>query len=351
MFNPKPVHIDVNRSLQYMKSFLSFYWSKKRLNILLVLGCMVFGGVAAFLQKPAYRAICSFVLEEKSGSASSLSNIASQFGVDLGALSGGSNSLFSGDNIIDIMTSESIINEVLLTEYDSTNLMANTYIESVGLRKKFGWTNILKKISFTTGEDVGRKNLLKDSILHELALMIQKKQLAVERINKKGTMFKVQVESKDRYFAEIFTKRLVEKTILLYTGIKTKNITANIEKLESRADSLRALVNAKAFQSYSSAVLNANEVYKNSKTNIEINQRDKMVAFEIYTEVVKNLEASKMSLMNETPIIQIIDKPEQPLKNIHLNGLVLWLLISILGVGMTFVIAYILYNPENSTAP
>ena len=344
MFDPKPVHIDLNHSLRYFKNFLSFYRARSKFNLLTIIIILVFGSVWAFLQKPNYRAICSFVLEEKSSSASNLSNIASQFGVDLGALSGGSNSLFAGDNIIDIMSSAAIIEDVLLTKFDSTNFLANVYIESIGLRKKFGWSKILKNVSYSAVNNAEEKNLLKDSILHELSTKIRKEQLVVERLNKKGTIFKVQIESQDKYFAEIFTKRLVEKTILLYTGLKTKNISSNIQKLENRADSLRHIVNAKAFQSYSSAVLNPNEVYKNSQTNIEINQRDKIVAFELYTEVMKNLEASRMSLMNEAPVIQIIDKPEQPLRNTKLSIITIILVSITVGIFTTILIAYINYD-------
>lgn len=346
MFDPKPVQIDVYQSLNYFKKFFSYYRERKNFNTLTIIIILIVGSVWAFWQRPNYRAVCSFVLEEKTSSSSNLSNIASQFGVDLGALSGGSNSLFAGDNIIDIMSSAAIIEDVLLTNFDSSNLLANAYIESIGLRKKFGWSNILKNVSYNLIDKSRQNSLLKDSVLHELSTKIRKEQLLVERLNKKGTIFKVQLESRDKYFAEIFTKHLVEKTILLYTGIKTKNISSNIQKLESRADSLRRIVNEKAFRSYTSAVLNPNEVYKNSQTNIEINQRDKIVAFELYTEVMKNLEASRMSLMNETPVIQIIDKPEQPLRNTNLSIFTIIFVSISVGIFTTILLAYISFDPN-----
>ena len=58
-----------------------------------------------FFQKPAYEARVSFILEEKSSSLSSgLSGIASSFGIDIASMSGGG-TLFSGDNILDILQS------------------------------------------------------------------------------------------------------------------------------------------------------------------------------------------------------------------------------------------------------
>jgi uncharacterized protein involved in exopolysaccharide biosynthesis len=344
MFDPKPVKIDLDKIMYNIKSFFSIYFRKTKLNTIIIVGALFTGSIWSYFQKPNFRAICSFVLEEKSNSASNLSNIASQFGVDLGALSGGSNSLFAGDNIIEIMSSNLVIEEVLLEKFDNRDLLANKYIQSVGLRKKFGWSKVLSGVSFSIHHFSEPRQLIKDSILHELAIQIKKENLTIERLNKKGTIFKVQLESHDKYFAEIFTKKLVEKTILLYTGIKTKNICLNINKLQSRADSLRRVVNSKAFQSYSSAVLNPNEVYKSSQTNIEINQRDKIVAFELYTEVMKNLEASKMSLMSETPIIQIIDSPEQPLRDTNLTALFIILISFLVGVFVSLISAYIRYD-------
>jgi len=43
--------------------------------------------------------------------------------------------------------------------------------------------------------------------------------------------------------------------------------------------------------------------------------RNRTVAFTLYGEVVKNLETLKISLVNQTPIIQVLDLPQFPLNN------------------------------------
>src|SRR5689334_14472354 len=65
-----------------------------------------------YRQKPKYKAEITFILEEKSSSNSNLAGLASQFGFNVGSLSGGS--MFSGDNILNILTSKKIVQEVLL---------------------------------------------------------------------------------------------------------------------------------------------------------------------------------------------------------------------------------------------
>ncbi|NCA31125.1 MAG: hypothetical protein EBS93_10480, partial [Chitinophagia bacterium] len=41
--------------------------------------------------------------------------------------------------------------------------------------------------------------------------------------------------------------------------------------------------------------------------------RDKTVSSTLYAEVVKNLETLKLSLINQTPVIQVLDTPKFPL--------------------------------------
>ena len=47
--------------------------------------------------------------------------------------------------------------------------------------------------------------------------------------------------------------------------------------------------------------------------NSTIEARDQALSGTIYSEVLKNLEISKASLLQETPTIQIVDGPDTPL--------------------------------------
>jgi uncharacterized protein involved in exopolysaccharide biosynthesis len=51
----------------------------------------------------------------------------------------------------------------------------------------------------------------------------------------------------------------------------------------------------------------------------------------MYLEIVKNLELSKLTLLNQTPIIQIIDKPILPLEEEFKSKTTLGLLGAFLG--------------------
>ena len=57
----------------------------------------------------------------------------------------------------------------------------------------------------------------------------------------------------------------------------------------------------------------------------------------MYLEIVKNLEISKITLLNQTPIIQIIDKPILPLQIEKKSMAVLGLLGAFLGGFLSLV--------------
>ena len=51
----------------------------------------------------------------------------------------------------------------------------------------------------------------------------------------------------------------------------------------------------------------------------------------MYLEIIKNLEISKMTLLNQTPIIQIIDKPILPLQEDRISNILGGILGGLLG--------------------
>ena len=125
----------------------------------------------------------------------------------------------------------------------------------------------------------------------------------------------------------------------MYIDIKTRNLTGNIVKLEKRADSLRQLFGSKSRQSYEQQILDANEAFKLNLANTEISQRDKSVIFEIYAEVMKNLEVSRMLLINQTPVIQVLDSPKDPLVDVRMPLLKLLAIAFVLSVAAGILLA------------
>lgn len=339
MFDPQPIRIDTDQIKGLISQFL--HHIRKKLGIVLVV--IALGISASFIwhwrSTPAYEAKCSFVLEEKSGGGSGIAGIASQFGFDLGSLGGGSGNFFSGENINDIIGSSTVMDEVLLSKVDGAKTLADVYLDASGMRSAYGWKDKLKDFSFANPVISPEASQLRDTTLMVIREKIRDKSLMIDRTSKKGSIFSVQVKSSSPKFAKLFTERLVSVTSNMYIDIKTRNLSGNIRKLEKRADSLRQLFGSKSRESYSQQILDANEAFKLNLANTEISQRDKSVIFEIYAEVMKNLEVSRMLLINQMPVIQVLDSPKDPLVDIRMPLFKLLVIAFVLSMAVGILLA------------
>jgi hypothetical protein len=334
MFDPQPIRIETAE----IKNLIDGIKSKLLKGKFIIIGTTLVFFLAAIawrlLSTPSYIAKCTFVLEEKGGGGTGLSGLASQFGLDLGALGGGSGNFFSGENINDIIASSTIMEKVLLSKADDAVSLADHYLDASGMRNAMGWNGQLTSLSFSKTASSLDEQRLRDTVLMVIQKKIKEKNLIIDKTNKKGTIFGVEVKSSDPHFAKLLTERLVSVTSEMYIDIKTRNLTSNITKLERRADSLRQLFGDKSRQTYSLQILDANEAFKSNLSMAEISQRDKTVIFELYAEVMKNLEISRMMLINQTPVIQLLDRPREPLVDTRFSILI----VSVIGLAIGFLL-------------
>lgn len=336
----QPTTVALSQFLAEAKAMGQYWWNMRKL---IVLALLLVNGVAAlysFLQKQQYEAEVSFILEEKSaGGGGSLSGIASQFGIDLGGLGAGG-SIFSGDNILDILRSRHIVEKVLLSKIDSSKglsseTLADLYLPQ--LRKK------VPAVSYNNVVYPKPMTRLQDSVLYFIFDQIVQKNLVVDRVNKKGSIIKATVVTQSETFSKIFSDRLVHETIQLYVDQKTSLSNRNIARLEKRADSLLRILNNKSYQSASLQILDANTAFRSTAVPVELSQREKTISFALYSEVVKNLEASRMSLASQTPIINMLDTAKYPLLNRKKSIVLILAAASALVVFFSVVIAFFFY--------
>jgi hypothetical protein len=271
-----------------------------------------------FWQRPSYEARVSFILEEKSsGLSGGLSGIASSLGVDVSALSGGGN-LFSGDNILEILTARKILTDVLLSKVDSTKgdrsaSLMDLYFSFAHLT---GGKRDLDTFYFGYTHDPLLRSRTHDSLMGlACERLIKKQQLQAARVNKKGSIIEVRVVSPDQTFSKLMAERVVAQTKQLYISVKTGYMAANVAKLEAKADSIVAMANRRSYQTAGLQVLNANEAYRTAEVPAELSQRDRLVNNTLYAEILKNLETARMALASQTPVIQLLDTPVYPLQD------------------------------------
>lgn len=279
-------------------------------------------------KKPDYTATCTFVLEEasKGGALGQYAGLASLAGIDLGgALGGGGGGIFQGDNIIELYKSRLMIEKTLLSKVNINNkdiLLIDRYINSKHLRKKWKSYDDIDTINFNG--DPAKFNRHQDSIISDLTRIFNKKYLAVAKPDKKLSIIQVVFISTDEIFAKEFTNKLVENVNEFYVQTKTKKSNQNVAVLQRQADSVRRILDS-SISGVASAIdasPNPNPLLVSLRVPSQKKQIDVQASTAVYSEVVKNLEISKITLRQDKPLIQIIDSPILPLKDNHVGKVV-----------------------------
>ncbi|WP_158828333.1 Wzz/FepE/Etk N-terminal domain-containing protein [Mucilaginibacter lacusdianchii] len=288
--------------------------------IAIIIGCVA-GVFYASFKHYIYTAKCTFVLEEGESQSKlrSYSGIASMMGID----AGGSSGLFQGDNIIELYKSRSMIEKTLLsraTIKGKPQLLIDRYIEANGLRKFWAEKDpAVKNIQFDT--DKARFTIKHDSIITQVVNDINKNYMEVERPDKNLNIINVTVKGGDEPFVKEFNDRIVTNVNAFYVQTKTKKILDNIALLKRQTDSLRNAMSSsmRGVAAAADANPNPNPALQSLRVPSQRRQVDVQANQTIYAEAVANLEVSKMSLRNESPLIQIIDSPLYPLEKAKLS--------------------------------
>ena len=318
-----------------VRSFLGYLQKKWWLLLLIGLTGAGLGAIYYYRQKPKYEAVTTFILEDKSAGGNGLSGLASQFGFNMGGLDGGS--IFSGDNILDILRSKKIVGKVLLSPVDSaTNAksLADLYVEFTGLKRRWEEKSGLVGINFSSQKATLSPKA--DSLLNGIYDQLIKDNISIDRYNKKGSIIKVQVTAANDLFARLMSERLVDEAGKLYLDIRIGTSQENIRQMQRRSDSLLVLLNRKSFAAAAGQPLDLNPAMRTAVVPVEIANRDKTVLATLYAEIIKNLEASKLLLSQQTPVIQLLDKPGYLLTD-RRKGLLFLMVVACVAAALLYI--------------
>ena len=312
--------ISVKELLFHVKTLVNYLASKWIIIICFGLFGALLGYGYASVKKPVYTASTTFVLEDAGGGSSSalgnLGGLASMAGIDLG---GGGGGIFQGDNIFELYKSRTMIEKTLLSEVShdgKSDFLINYYIEFNGLKKK---DRNFEKINFKGANSASR---LKDSIINVVVDDIRRNYLFVGKSDKKTSIIKVEIKSKDEYFAKSFNDLIVRNVNDFYVQTKTKKSMDNVDILQQKVDSVRRVMNGSIYSAAIAADQTPNLNPTRQVQRVAPIQRSQFSAETnkaILAEIVKNLEMSKIALRKETPLIQVIDNPVFPLEKTELG--------------------------------
>lgn len=248
--------------------------------------------------------------QEKSNRYSPLMQIIGQFGI-----AGGSESV-NAEKIIELLFTRLIIGNTLFktdTINSQPDLLINHFV------KEFNWYGDkidLQKIEFKP-KKTEAYTIEENKIIQDIYKEITEHHLTA------GVSDNGIVEVNYKSISEPFSKKYLDN---LYETISEYYISKTNEKqretydiVKYYNDSLRtALRKAEAEW----AILSDKNVFK-VKNEGRLNQLRKTHELEAlnvaYTESVKNMELAKFNLINQTPILQLIDSPVFPLKENKTN--------------------------------
>ena len=302
------------QKIQEWVAFLKTQWK-------LIMGIAAIGSIIGFVyasfQKPSYQAITTFVLEEDKGGGGlgGAMGLASSFGFDL---VGGGGGLFSSSNIIELMKSRLVVEKTLLNTVQiggKEMSLADYYIQVNALKEGWAKNPALANISFPAHPDRTKFSLEQDSILQTISADLTKNNLTIVQKDKKVSIISLTVKSENELFSKLFCEQLLKETSDFYIETKSKKARLNVDILQHQADSIRAELNS-AITGVAVAtdnVYNLNPAFNVKSSPSKRKQVDVQANTAILTQLVAQLELSKVNLRKETPLVQLIDRPILPL--------------------------------------
>jgi uncharacterized protein involved in exopolysaccharide biosynthesis len=301
------------QKLQEWIAYLKTQWK-------LIIGIAALGGIIGFayasFQKLTYLATTTFVLEEDKGSGGGALGLASSFGFDLG---GGGGGLFTSSNIIELMKSRLVVEKTLLNpvQVEGKEIsLADYYIQINKLNEVWAKKQSLPNINFPVNADRTKFSLLQDSILQTISAGLTKENLTILQKDKKVSIISLTVKTESELFSKLFCEQLLKETSDFYIETKSKKSRLNVDILQHQVDSIRAELNSAitGVATASDNVYNLNPALNIKRTPSTRRQIDVQANTAILTQLVAQLELSKVSLRKETPLVQLIDRPILPLE-------------------------------------
>jgi uncharacterized protein involved in exopolysaccharide biosynthesis len=325
--------------LSETKKFLFSKW--KIFLLYAILGALA-GVLLSRFKTAKYTAKSTVIIGSSKGGLGGALRMAQSFGLGIGG--GGDGATFSTENAPDIVKSNRIITNTLLTDVEiegRKDKLANFYLDWFGVREN--WVEKGKKhlIKFKfTGKEAYKLSYREDSIMSTLINKVTAKALEVKGDIKTGIV-DISYSSINEKFTYYFSKELLNAVSHFYLDESVEKEKQTFKRMEDKTDSIytemitreRALARIKD-QS------NGNVMMQGMVTQMQL-QRDIEILNVMYSLALKNLEMSKLTMTEKQPAFQIVDKPVLPLLRSGLSpifaGVGLAILFVVLGVGYQLV--------------
>lgn len=315
---PQDDDLSLKEIVHTIQDYYTYLKSNKKYIVVLVLVGALLGLAYASLKSPIYTASLSYAVEEGKSAGGNLSGIASSFGLNIGG--GGNSGVFAGNNLMALYKSRSMVEQTLLAPVmvDNKSLsLAEYYIQDKNWRENWQEKPELNQsLRFPPQANRALFSRSQDSILGLIYKQLTKEQLRVEQKDDQVSIGTISLTHPDEYFAQQFTLALTETVTDFYVETKSKRSKENLDILQHQTDSIRMALNQsiKGVAVANDNTFGLNPAYNVKRVPSAKEQVDVQANTAILEELVKQTELAKVSLRQQTPLIQVIDRPILPLE-------------------------------------
>lgn len=310
--------ITLKELIEKLLEFWRELWAKKWWIIALTIPIMAYFGYRAQKAEVTYTAQLTYLLNDGSGGGGALGGILGSFGLG----KGGKVNL---DRIVELSRSRNIIQKVLFTSVEldtfpgKTDFIANHLIQLYELdkewtNKKKDWTGFrftsdsvasfdkdaLGALKMLYGKVVGGKNV--------------KNPVFSNGFNEDTGILTISSTTVDEELSILFSNLVYQELKKYYTESSTKGNQNTFEFVESKTDSVFALLRNKEFQLSKFNDSHRNLTDPNLLTQKRLLETEILKLKTMYAEATKNRELADFSLASGKPDIAIIDEPLPPIE-------------------------------------
>ena len=310
-----------------LSDYKIYLFSKKFVIISVSVIFFLLGIVSKSFSDKQYTAELTFVVEGANGNnlLGPMSGMASQFGVDIGGVS---STVFSQNNILKFLKSRGVVEAALMQSRKinkTDDLLIEHYLNHNKIKDYWNSNDDINPVSF---HGVFSKD--NDSVSGNIWRSIIEDKLMV-KLADEANIITLSYTSVSEEFAKTFVEVLIEQLSKMYVTHQTAQASNTLDFLSSRSDSV--FMELEIAEEEFAKVKDINQrIIKSSGRLKELQlMRRVEVLNTMYLEIIRNLEISKITLLKQTPIIQIIDKPILPLKVEKYSIILFGLLVAFLG--------------------
>ena len=324
----------------------------KKMVILFVAFAALFGVVVAFSIPKEYKSKVMLAPESASGSnfTSNISSLASMVGMDLSF--GSDNDAIYPEIYPDLMGSMEFLFQLFPIKVQSKDGKINTtlYEYEKKYQKSPLWnypkeqlSNWIKNLKPQEGKPQKSNYFAPTKEEYDIADAISKSISC--QVDKKTSVITIEVSAQDPLIAATLTDSVEAKLktfITQYRTNKARKDLAYVEKLHQEAKAQYT----KARQQYASfADANTEIILESYRSKQEDLENEMQLQYNIYTQVVQQLQLSRAKVQEKTPVFTVLQTPYVPIK--HSNKPKILIMIQFMILGFVIRAGYILFKHKD----